>query len=390
MTHQVVRAAELIAVLGTLSSVAYYALCLWSAVGFLRQRKSVSRDTAANLATPPVSILKPLRGADPEMYENFRSHCRQDYPQYEIIFGVRDPDDPAIELVSGLQAEFPERAIRLVLCQERLGENLKVSNLAQMLPHARHDNLVVNDSDIRVPPDYLRRVVVPLTDPNVGMVTCLYRGVAGRTLGSRLESIGISTDFCAGVLAARQLQGICFGLGSTLAFRHRDLEAIGGFEALLDYLADDYEIGNRIAARGLKVWLAELVVESFLPAYTLNEFLDHQLRWARTVRSSRPWGYLGLLLTFGLPWALLALILAQGTLWAWSLLSAAVVMRISMALVVGRLILGDREVLPRLWLIPFRDMFASLVWVVSYTGHEVAWRGDSFTLKDGKLTRIRS
>ena len=172
-----------------------------------------------------------------------------------------------------------------------------------MLGQAKYETILVNDSDIRVESDYLRRVVTPLEDNQTGLVTCLYRGTASPTLGSRLEALGISTDFAAGVLAARQLEGgIRFGLGSTLAFRRRDLEAIGGFEAFVDYLGDDYEIGRRIAERGLTVTLSDVVVETFLPAYTLREFFDHQLRWGRTVRDSRRWGYLGLGLTFGFPW----------------------------------------------------------------------------------------
>ena len=246
------------------------------------------------------------------MYESFRSHCLQDYPEYEIIFGVSDPADPALQLVERLKLEFPQRAIRSMVCSENLGSNTKVSNLAQMLRQAKHENILVNDSDIRVPSDYLRRVMAPLADPQVGLVTCLYRGMASPTLGSRLEALGISTDFSAGVLAARQLEGgIRFGLGSTLAFRRRDLEAIGGFEALVDYLADDYEIGRRMAERGLRVTLSDVVVETFLPAYTLRQFVEHQLRWGRTVRDSRRWGYLGLALTFGFPWAVLAVVWGQ-------------------------------------------------------------------------------
>ena len=224
-------------------------------------------------------------------------------------------------------------------------------------------------------------------------MTCLYRGVPGRTLGSRLESLGISTDFSAGVLAARQLEGsIRFGLGSTLAFRRQDLEAVGGFEAFVDYLADDYEIGRRIAERGLEVKLSEVVVETFLPAYTLREFVDHQLRWGRTVRDSRRWGYLGLVLTFGLPWALLALFLSlwlsRGALAAWLLLVAVTGLRVAVALLVGWSVLRDRRVLRLLPLLPLRDLVALLVWIASLAGHTVIWRGESFRLKNGKLVRI--
>jgi len=329
------------------------------------------------------------------MYESLRSHCLQDFPEYEIIFGVSEPDDPAIPLIERLKLEFPRRAIRLMICARNLGANIKVSNLAQMLLEAKHEIILVNDSDIRVQPDYLRRVTAPLGDPQVGLVTCLYRGVPGRTLGSRLEALGISTDFSAGVLAARQLEGgIRFGLGSTLAFRRRDLDAIGGFEALVDYLADDYEIGRRIAERGLEVRLSDVVVETFLPAYTLREFIDHQLRWARTVRDSRRWGYLGLVLTFGVPWALLALVLSlllgRDVLAAWLLLVGVSSLRVAVALLVGWSVLRDRQLLPLLPLLPLRDLVALLVWIASLAGHTVVWRGESFRLKNGRLVRIGS
>jgi ceramide glucosyltransferase len=396
MIHHSAGIIEIVAVLGTFSSICYYILCLWSAAGFLREQKNAGeacpersrRSTFATPAIPPVTILKPLKGTDPEMYETFRSHCLQDYPEYEIIFGVSDPRDPSAELVERLKKEFPQRAIRLMVCPKNLGANTKVSNLAQMLPEARYEYLIVNDSDIRVKPDYLWRVVAPLADSKTGMVTCLYRGVAGPTLGSRLESIGISTDFSGGVLAARYLEGgIRFGLGSTLAFRRRDLESIGGFEALVDYLADDYELGSRIAGQGLEVKLSEVVVETFLPSYTLGEFVNHQLRWARGVRDSRPWGYLGLGLTFGLPWALLALGFSLGAAWAWALLAAVAAMRVAVALVIGSLVLQDRQVLSLLGLLPLRDVVALLIWLVSFIGHTVSWRGDSFELKKGKLVR---
>ena len=282
----------------------------------LRRREPPSQSSQA---LPPVSILKPLKGTDPEIYECFRSHCLQQYPEYEIIFGVSDANDPAIESVKSLQLEFPDRRIQLVVSPKMLGANVKVSNLAQMLPEARYEHLIVNDSDIRVEPDYLRRVIAPLSDSRVGMVTCLYRGVAARTLGSRLEALGISTDFCAGVLAARQLEnGIRFGLGSTLAFRRGELEQIGGFASIVNHLADDYELGKRIADLGLAVKLSDVVVETYLPAYRLKDFFAHQLRWARGVRDARAGGYFGLAFTFGILWALLAIAASGTKLWSWS------------------------------------------------------------------------
>jgi ceramide glucosyltransferase len=386
MVHQALKIIETLAVDGAVSGIAYYALCLWSAARFLQALKTPDKSVRP---TQPVSILKPLRGTDPEMYESFRSHCLQDYPEYEIIFGVSDANDPAIQLVQQLKAEFPQRPIRLMVCPERLGSNTKVSNLAQMARQARHEYIIVNDSDIRVEPDYLRRVLAPLTDPALGLVTCLYRGIANATLGSRLESLGISTDFAAGVLVAQTVEnGIRFGLGSTLAFRRRDLQAIGGFEALVDYLADDYQIGNRIAALGLKVKLSDVVVDTFLPRYTLRGFFDHQLRWARTVRDSRFWGYVGLGLTFGLPWALLALIFSRGAAWAWALLACTAVMRFAVAIVFGKYVLKDRQAMRSLALIPVRDLVAMLVWIMSFAGHKIVWRGDRFSLENGKLKRI--
>jgi len=385
MIHQALRIIELLTVAATISSIAYYAVCLWSAAGFLRD--TGANTTRATQDFPPVSILKPLKGTDPEMYENFRSHCLQDYPAYEIIFGVSDDHDPAIEMVERLREEFPQHEIRLVHCDQNLGSNTKVSNLAQMLPHARHEYLLVNDSDIRVPPDHLRRVLAPLGDPKIGLVTCPYRGVANATLGSRLESLGISTDFFPGVLVARNIEGMKFALGSTLALRRRDLQTIGGFEAFVDYLADDYHIGSRIAALGKKIELSSVIVDSFLARYTIRDFFDHQLRWARTVKDVRRWGYLGLGITFGLTWALLTLILAHGASWAWMLLAVILVMRLAVAVYVGQRVLRDPQTGLLGWL-PLRDMVALFVWLASFAGHTVTWRGASYTLKQGKLARM--
>jgi ceramide glucosyltransferase len=390
MMHSILEAVQSVAVVGIVSSSLYYLLCLWSALRFLSERGITSTQPTA--AQPPISILKPLKGIDPEIYESFRSHCLQDYPEYEIIFGVSDPGDPAVASVEALQREFPDRRIQIAVSPQNLGANAKVSNLTQMMTYARHDYLIVNDSDIRVEPDYLRRVTAPLADSRVGLVTCLYRGVTGPTIGSRLESLGISTDFCAGVLVARQLEGggIRFGLGSTLAFRREDLEKIGGFSSILDHLADDYELGKRIAALGRTVTLSDVVVETYLPAYRLRDFFAHQLRWARGVRDARPGGYFGLVFTFGIPWALLAVAASGGAAWSLATLLLTLFLRYTVTLVVGWFVLRDGQVMKYPWLIPLRDLLAMLVWIASLGGHTVIWRGDRFRLKDGKLTRIAS
>jgi len=380
---------EALAALGTVASLFYYVLSAAGFVSILRARRTRSGQPAT--ALPPVSILKPLKGIDPEIWESFCSHCEQQYPEYELIFGVSDAADPACAIVRKLQAKYPARAIRLIVCERVLGANVKVSNLAQMLAAARSDILLVNDSDIRVAPGYLEQVVAPLADPKVGLVTCLYRGVPAPTLGSRLEALSISTDFVPGVLSARFLEkGLRFGLGSTLAFRRQDLAAIGGFESLLDYLADDYELGRRIAATGKRIELSRAVVATFLPAYTLRHFWQHQLRWSRTIRDARRLGYAGLLFTFGLPWSLAALIASRGANWAWALFAVTLCARLLVGLGTSLAVLHDRGALRNIFLLPVRDLIAPFVWAAGLIGNRIHWRGDNFYLKDGRLSKTQA
>jgi len=362
----------------------YLALSLWSAFRFLKRARSASGEFA-----PPVTLLKPLHGADREMHEALRSHCLQDYPDYEIIFGVSDPNDAAVAEVERLRREFPERNLRLVVCPRVLGTNGKVSNLIQMMAHAQHAFILINDSDIRVEPDYLRRVMAPFAGEHVGMVTTLYRAHAGHTLASRLEAVIIATDFAGGVLSAIQLEGgLHFALGSTLAIRRKVLEEIGGLEPLVDYLADDYELGNRTSRAGYAVVLADTVVDTHLPDYTFAAMFQHQLRWARTVRDKRHWGYLGVLVTYALPWAVLAALFAKGSAWSLALLGCVAALRMLSAWVLCDPVLHDLRTLRDLWLVPLRDFAGVLVWAATYAGNTVTWRGDVFHLKDGKLTRV--
>ena len=382
MIANLLNSLVLVSTLAAAVSLVYCALCIWSAAHLGSPRRP-----SPPAAKAPVSILKPLKGTDPEMYDSLRSHCLQNYPDYEILFGVTTAADPATPVVEKLIQEFPGRRIRLVRCDKKLGANGKVSSLAQLATVAANDFLLVNDSDIRVSPDYLDTLMRELEEPGTGLVTCLYRGVPAATLASKLESLFINTDFMAGVLAARQIErGLRFAMGSTLAFRRRDLEAIGGFDAIADYLADDYELGRRIAERDLKVKLSESVVETYLPAYDLSRFFSHQLRWARTIRASRPGGYAGLLFTFTLPWAALTVILTRGAAWAWGLLAGALAARLAMAVVTARLALHDRAFMRWLWLLPLRDFLAVLVWLGGVAGHRIVWRGEVFHLQNGKLT----
>lgn len=373
--------------MGTLASLSFYYLATCGLLSFLRE----SRRKTDRPSLPPISILKPLKGIDPQIWENFCSHCEQQYPEFELLFGVSDATDPACEVVRKLQTKYPNRVIKLIVCGRVLGTNVKVSNLAQMLPKARYEIVIVNDSDIRVASDYLQQVVAPLAEAHVGLVTCLYRGIAGSTLGSRLERLGISTDFAPGVLSARFLEnGLRFGLGSTLAFRRQDLNSIGGFEAFLDYLGDDYELGRRITATGKRVELSRTTVVTFLPPYTLRQFWQHQLRWSRTIRDARRSGYLGLVLTFGIPWALAGLIAARGATWSWVLLAVVLWARLFVGVGTAIKVLHERLSLSDIFLLFLRDLIAPIVWAVGLMSNRIHWRGDDFYLKDGRLTPIPS
>jgi ceramide glucosyltransferase len=366
----------------TAFGIAYSLLSFWALLKFQRQKHRAMNGKF----TPPVSILKPLCGLDPHGYESLRSHCLQDYPHYEIIFGVSNSGDPAVGAVEELIREFPKVPIRLVICSSVLGMNFKVNNLVQMLPAANYPYLVINDSDINVPPGYLRQVVGALEDRAVGVATCLFRGVAARNMGSILESMAIAGDFVPGVLCAKELEeGIHFAMGSTMAL-HRDvLDRIGGFQGVADYLADDYEIGYRVSNAGLRVAIADCIVEHYIPRYSWAGFFQHQVRWARTIRSCRPEGYAGMIFTFALPWSVVALAIAPSLHLSWTLVLLSLILRLIITASSGFFVLGDRQVFRSLWLIPIRDFITLVVWILAYTGSSIIWRGNKFELSNGKL-----
>lgn len=390
-------AVEILTTLLTISGLAYMLLALAGARQFTRNRRSspagAGETVNATEFAPDVTILKPVKGVDARMYAGLVSHCRQQYAgRFEILFGVGSADDPAVSEIARLQAEFPHCAIRLIVCPQRLGASGKVSNLVQMLGEAQYDHILINDSDICVSPQYLSRVMRGFADPQVGMVTALYVGRtavdgAALTLWARLEALGISTDFMPGVLTARRLEGgIHFGLGSTLAMSRVALAAAGGLELLVDALADDYEMGARIAQAGYRVELCGEVVETAVPAYTLRGFCEHQIRWARTTRDSRRWGYLGLGITYCIPWAVVNCLASGLAPWSFALLSLVVLTRVAVALTVGVGVLGDTQVLRDLWLLPLRDCFGLGFWAWSYASDTIVWRGERFHLRNGQLT----
>jgi ceramide glucosyltransferase len=394
--HTLAMAVEIFTTVMAIAGMGYFVAAILAARVYLSERRAPLAAYA-----PGVSILKSLKGIDPGMLDAFRSHCRQAYRgDYELLFGVSSLDDPAVEAVELLKTEFPDLPIRLLECPLRLGTNGKVSTLVQLAPHARHEFLLINDSDITVSERYLERVMArfapasvsglkPALAAEVGLVTALYRGRAHGTLASRMEGLGISTDFMAGVLLSKLLEGgIRYGLGSTLAVRRAALAKIGGLESLVDYLADDYELGARVAAAGYRVALGGEVVQTAIPAYGWRGFADHQLRWLRTVRDSRPWGYVGLIVTHGLGWALLNVVASGLSLFSLWLLAMSFFLRLTLAMTVGSAVLGDHQVLDGLWLLPLRDVLASGLWIAGFAGNTIVWRGERFEVKGGKLHKV--
>jgi ceramide glucosyltransferase len=332
---------------------------------------SAGTPSEAASAPVPVSILKAVHGRDPRFYDAIRSHARQDYPEFEILFGVGDPDDPALEDLARLQREFPSIHIEIAVVSSQ-APNAKVGVLAELARRARHPLLLVNDSDIQVEPGYLRAVTAPLAHPAVGLVTCLYRARAD-SWASRCEALGIATEFTPSVLVARLLGQAEFALGSTMVFRAETLRAVGGFEAIADFLADDYQLGRRISAAGGRIVFAPVVVETDLGAESWRQTWRHQVRWARTIRVSRPGGYFGYAVTHATVWAAVACAAGQ-----WWCAAAALALRLTAGALAGA-VLQDRY-RTGFWLMPLRDLFGFAVWIAGATGNTVHWRDRNLKL----------
>ena len=368
-----------------LAPLAYYAIAIVAARLFFRTRDFVQ---ALPDFTPAVSILKPIYGLDRETYENYASFCEQDYPDYEILFCVGDGQDPAVPLIQKLIDNFPNHAIRLFVGSEPLGVSDKVNKLCRMSREAKHGVVIVSDSDVRVDPGYLRAVAAPFQDPNIRAVTCLYRGLTDGSLAANLEAVGNSTDFAAGVLVAWLFSDVDFMLGATMAVRKTTLAEIGGFEPLVDYFSDDYELGNRIAGRGYRVELIPHPVAIVYPHQTLKDAFRHQLRWNLSIRFSRPAGHLGLIFTQGLPLAILAAIFAPSVTWALGVLVAYVILRVASAWTIGVAGMQDENLRKNIGLLLPRDAFAFVVWVASFFPQRIFWRGKQFQVRDKRLMAI--
>ncbi|MDE2088726.1 MAG: bacteriohopanetetrol glucosamine biosynthesis glycosyltransferase HpnI [Gammaproteobacteria bacterium] len=336
------------------------------------------------VATPAVTLLKPVHGLEPELYENLRSFCVQDYPAFQIVFGVQEAGDPAMAVVHRLQAEFPERDLRLVINARNIGANRKVSNLHNMLADARHETLVISDADVRVGPDYLRAVVGPLTDPAVGVVTCLYRGVPLRGLGSRLLAQHVNEGFLPSVLVAQWLGPTVFCAGATLALRRQTLDAAGGFLALADRLADDYWLAAHVRARGLRTVLSPYLVDTVVEEESLASFYRHALRWSRTIRSVQPVGHAFSFLTYPLPLALLGTLIGGGA--GLIILGLALALRLVLHYVT-KLTLGSTTQKGEYAFLG-SDLFGFLIWLHALFGRRIRWRQESFSIRpDGRMEK---
>jgi ceramide glucosyltransferase len=361
-----------------LAAAAYYLL---ATIGALRWRQP-SHNTPG--PTPPLSLLKPMYGRDARLYQALRSHAMQDYPVFEILFGITDPHEPALADIERLRLEFPALPMRVVFVRTD-APNRKAFVLSELARHARHALLVVNDDDILVEPGYFRSVVAPLQNPQTGLVTCLYRAEA-RSWAARSEALGIATEFAPSVLVARLLGVVEFALGATMALRAETLREIGGFEPIAEFLADDYQLGRRVSAGGYRVEFAGTIVETGLGGASWGEVWRHQLRWSRTIRVSRPAGYFGSLVTQATFWALAAFAARQ-----WWAGGAALGLRLAAGYLVGTFVLRDRLVSRWFWLMPLRDLFSLTVWLAGCFGSTVYWRGRKLRLAaDGRITPLDS
>jgi ceramide glucosyltransferase len=360
-----------------LMAIAYYGVAIYAAIAFFSQPVLVNQDFH-----PAISILKPICGLDSNTYENLASFCRQEYPQYQVIFGVRDANDPSVAVVQQLIDDFAAVDIQLVVSDRTIGANLKVSNLANASSRANYDILLLADSDIWVGPDYLQHVIQPLQNPAVGVVTCMYRSVTQSWLAA-LEALSVSTEFLPSVLVARQMEGMTFALGATIVIRKSVLAAIGGFAAVANYLGDDFKLGNLPAQAGYDVVLSPYVVDHVTTTDRVAAFIQHQTRWLRGNRFARPFGYAGLLLTYGTVISLLFLFLVGGAPCGWMVLGITWSIRVVMAWVVGVNYLKDSVARQWIWCVLLRDWISFALWCYSFTGNTVEWRGRQFSLSQG-------
>jgi ceramide glucosyltransferase len=372
-----------IALLGTLTSTAYLILALAGVLRFVSRRREL---LDVPKYTPPVSLLKPVHGLEPNLEENLESFFRLDYPDFELIFCARTASDPGLPIAQRLAQKYPSVKVRILTCGEPPWTNAKLYSLEKMWKQAAHDLLAISDSDVRATPDYLREIIKPFASPKVGMTTCIFRGLPAGGFWTELEAIGFSVEMTAGVVVADLLEGMKFALGPTMVVRRACVEALGGFGFMADYCADDYILGNRVAESGMEVVLSHHSIDHMVFHHSFMASMRHQVRWMRSTRFSRPKGHLGTALTYAMPYGVLGFIAG----WAsghvalgGALLAAAFLNRMIQSVAVGYFVAADRKALTRAWLYPLRDLLGSVLWVGSYLSPKIDWRGEEYRLTTG-------
>ena len=361
----------------------YYGIALFSTLRYFLTATLVS-----NEFLPPVSILKPVRGLDPEAYENFASFAQQDYPSYEVLFCVGDLSDAALPALQQLERDFPKARIRIIVGSGREATNDKVAKLARLVDEAAYDHLVINDSDVRVEPQYLRRLIAPLADPKVGAVTCFYVPTKDTSWVQSLQDVGMLSDFYPGILVAKQLDGVKFALGPTISTTRTYLAEFGGYASIENKPADDLLVGRLIDEQGHEVILLPYAVSTVPDYQSLKELFFKRLRWMTVMRHMRPWGHFGLIFTLGLPWSIFA-VLVEPTATVMSIyLGGYFLVRSLMTLLVGSMGLKQRGVWQKLVWIPWWDAMATLLWLVSFTRRSIRWRGHDYFIQNGQLVPV--
>ncbi len=364
----------------------YYAIAIYSSWRYF-QKPPPAPQTAF---TPPVSILKPIRGLDPDAYENLASFCKLDYPEFEMVFCV-DPDDQAVlSVLAKLAEDFPRAAIRVLYGSGRVAANDKVAKLARLVSEAAHEVVVISDSDVRVEPDYLRQMVAPLSDPKVGAATCFYLPTEVATFTDHLQSIGMASDFYAGVLVDWQLEGLKFTLGPTIATTRARLNGFGGYPELENRPADDLLVGRLIAGQGYEVRLVRYAIGTVCDYQSFSDLLHKRLRWIVVMRHMRPWGHVGLLLTQGLPWSLAAVALHPTLGIALGYLGGYLALRTAMTWIIGIHGLRQSYLWKQMPLIPVWDAVAFALWLTSFSRNSIRWRGAHYYIQNGRLVPVAS
>ena len=385
------RLLLLVGVAGLVTSTGYLVLVLIASARFRHVRRQASEKSAE---VPPVTLLKPVCGMEPGLEEHLTTFFEQHYPTYEIIFGARRADDPALDVVRRICTIYPSVAVKIVISGEPWRPNAKVCSLVKMYERAAHDYLIISDSDVKVGPNYISEVVQPMLNPSNGMVTCLYRGLPTGGLWSRLEALGMSVEMTAGAVVANLLEGMKFALGPTMAIRRDALDAIGGFEPLADYCSDDYVLGRDIADTGRNVVMSHHVINHVVINRSFASSMQHQIRWMKSTRCSRRAGHAGTALTFAMPFGLMGLIAAAGMhQWALGggLFAAAFLNRVILSLVAGWGVVRDPRALRSAWLYPLRDLMGFVFWCASYTGRTIVWRGDRYRLEGcGRMILVQA